>query len=46
MDHLQLDGYYRYFSYSELKTLAKDDSSTASAKRMAFFGDQKYIPNQ
>ena len=40
------DDYYRYFSYSELKTLAMDDSSTGSATRTALFGDQKYNPSQ
>lgn len=40
------DDYYRYFAYTELKTFAMGDSPTASAKRTALFGDQKYNPTQ
>ncbi|THH13906.1 hypothetical protein EW146_g6361 [Bondarzewia mesenterica] len=39
------DVYYKYFAFYELKKLAEEDSSAASARRTALFGDQKYNPS-
>jgi nucleoporin NDC1 len=38
------DPYYVHFSYTELRSLAEDDSAATSARRTAMFGDQKHSP--
>ena len=39
------DAYLKHFAYAELRDFASDESSVASARRTALFGDQKYNPN-
>ncbi|KAK0438795.1 nucleoporin protein Ndc1-Nup [Armillaria borealis] len=36
---------FKYFAYAELNELSTDLSPSASARRTALFGDQKYSPN-
>ncbi|KAK0186270.1 nucleoporin protein Ndc1-Nup [Armillaria mellea] len=36
---------FKYFAYAELNELSTDQSPSASARRTALFGDQKYSPN-
>ncbi|KAF8066544.1 nucleoporin protein Ndc1-Nup [Lyophyllum atratum] len=36
---------FRYLAYSELRSLASDDSTTATTRRSSLFNDQKYNPN-
>ncbi len=39
------DLYLKHFAYAELRDFASAESSEASARRSALFGDQKHIPN-
>ncbi|OBZ78331.1 hypothetical protein A0H81_01680 [Grifola frondosa] len=39
------DPYMKHFAYAELKHLASEDSPAASARRSAFFADQKHNPS-
>ena len=36
---------FKFFAYVELRDLARDQTSTAEARRTALFGDQKHSPN-
>ena len=38
------DPYYVHLSYTELRSLAEDDSAPARARRTTMFGDQKHNP--
>lgn len=39
------DRIFKFFAYTELRDLAKDQTPAAEARRTALFGDQKYSPN-
>ena len=39
------DRIFKFFAYVELRDLARNQTSTAEARRTALFGDQKHSPN-